>query len=66
LDWAQFGSGQFFGKQWLRLVGLSVTEEDKKNALFMFAKRSMKLFFIEGIYHVFCITVVALILTMWH
>jgi hypothetical protein len=97
-------------------VGLSVTEEDKKNAVFMFtktflldflitfstalilsltksetpfdalsvsaiiglgfvvapflgnymyAKRSMKLFFIEGLYHVVCITTVSIILTIW-
>lgn len=108
--------GPLFGKQWLRLVGLSLTEEDKKNALFMFAKtflldlfitvctafilvlaksetvadaltisaiigfgfviapflgnymyakRSMSLFFIEGFYHVFCIVIVSIILTMW-
>ena len=30
--------GPLFGKSWLKLVGLSLTEEDKKNALFMFAK----------------------------
>ena len=30
--------GPLFGKLWLKLVGLSLTEEDKKNALFMFAK----------------------------
>jgi hypothetical protein len=30
--------GPLFGKQWLKLVGLSLTEEDKKNAVFMFAK----------------------------
>lgn len=28
--------GPLFGKQWLKLVGLTVTEEDKKNAFFMF------------------------------
>jgi hypothetical protein len=108
--------GPLFGKQWLKLVGLSLTEEDKKNALFMFAKtflldflitlstalilvltksettsdalkvsaiiglgfviapflgnyiyakRSMKLFFIEGFYHVICIAIVSIILTIW-
>jgi len=30
--------GPLFGKSWLRVVGLSLTEEDKKNAPFMFAK----------------------------
>lgn len=29
--------GPLFGKSWLKLAGLSLTEEDKKNALFMFA-----------------------------
>ena len=108
--------GPLFGKQWLKLVGLTVTEEDKKNALFMFsktfvldffitlstaltlrwtqsetifdalrvsavlglgfviapflgnymyAKRSMTLFSIESFYHVVCITIVSIILTMW-
>ena len=108
--------GPLFGKLWLKLVGLSLTEEDKKNALFMFiktfildffitfavavvlnltrsdslisalgvaiilgvgfviapflgnymyAKRSMKLFFIESIYHVICICLVTVILTIW-
>jgi hypothetical protein len=108
--------GPLFSKQWLKLVGLSLTEEDKKNALFMFAKtflldflitfstalilvltksettsdalkvsaiiglgfviapflgnymyakRSMKLFFIEGFYHVICIAIVSIILTIW-
>ena len=108
--------GPLFGKQWLKLVGLTVTEEDKKNALFMFtktflldvfitfstalillwtqsetilealkvsavlglgfviapflgnymyAKRSMTLFSIESFYHVVCITVISIILTMW-
>ncbi len=108
--------GPLFGKEWLRLVGLSLTEEDKKNAPFMFAKtflldfvitlataltivltktetiadalklsailglgfviapflgnymyakRSMKLFLIEGFYHVICIIIVSIILTMW-
>lgn len=109
--------GPLFGKQWLKLVGLTLTEEDKKNALFMFAKtfvldffitfstaltihwthsetifdalrvsavlglgfviapflgnymyakRSMTLFSIESFYHVICITIVSIILTMWH
>lgn len=108
--------GPLFGKQWLRLVGLTLTEEDKKNAIFMFtktflldffitfstalillltksettadalkvsaiiglgfviapflgnymyAKRSMRLFLVEGFYHVICIAVVSIILTMW-
>lgn len=108
--------GPLFGKQWLKLVGLTVTEEDKKNALFMFtktflldffitfstalillwtqsetildalrvsavlglgfviapflgnymyAKRSMTLFSIESFYHVVCITIISIILTMW-
>lgn len=108
--------GQLFGKRWLELVGLTVTEEDKKNAPFMFlktfvldfcivfstaltlrwtqaetifdalrvaavlgmgfvvapflgnymyAKRSMKLFLIESIYHVVCIVMVSVILVMW-
>lgn len=114
-----FGSvwfGPLFGKSWLRLVGLSLTEEDKKNALFiftktfildfvitfstaliilltqsdniidalkvsiiiglgfiiapflgnyMYAKRSMRLFLIESCYHVICIIVVSIILTLW-
>lgn len=109
--------GPLFGKSWLKLAGLSLTEEDKKNALFMFAKtfildfiitfsvaliinliqpetllsamkiatiigigfviapflgnymyakRSMKLFFIEGGYHFVCIVIVSVILTAWH
>jgi hypothetical protein len=109
--------GPLFGKSWLKLVGLSVTEEDKKNALFMFAKtfildfiitfsvaviihllkpttvssalqvsiliglgfvvapflgnymyakRSMKLFTIEAGYHIVCIIIVSIILTIWH
>ena len=108
--------GPLFGKLWLRLARLSLTEEDKKNAPFMFAKtflldfiitfstaliilltksetiiealkiativglgfviapflgnymyakRSIKLFLIEGLYHVICITIVSIILTMW-
>ena len=108
--------GPLFGKLWLGLVGLSLTEEDKKNAPFMFAKtflldfiitfstaliilltksetiidalkiasivglgfviapflgnymyakRSIKLFLIEGLYHVICIIIVSIILTMW-
>ena len=108
--------GPFFGKLWLKLIGLSLTEEDKKNAPFifvktfildfiitfsvailinliqpttilsalkislligagfvvapflgnfMYAKRSIKLFFIEAGYHVVCITIVAIILAIW-
>ncbi len=108
--------GPLFGEQWLKLVELTVTEEDKKNALFMFsktfvlnffitlstalilrwtqsetifdalrvsavlglgfviapflgnymyAKRSMTLFSIESFYHVVCIIIVSIILTMW-
>jgi hypothetical protein len=109
--------GPLFGKLWLKLTGLSLTEEDKKSAPFMFAKtfildfiitfsvailvnliqpitilsalkislligvgfvvapffgnfmyakRSIKLFFIEAGYHVFCITISAIILTIWN
>lgn len=32
---------------------------------YMYAKRSMTLFSIESFYHVVCITIVSVILTMW-
>lgn len=108
--------GPLFGKPWLRLVGLSVTEEDKKKAPLMFAKtfvldfiitlsvalviswiqpetifhtlkamtvismgfvvapflgnymyakRSMVLFLVESGYHVVCVYVISIILTIW-